>query len=99
HVRAPWIITQAFLPSMIKEKSGKIIFITSIWGDIGASNEVIYSSVKGAQNSFVRALAKEIGQSGDSVNAVSPGCIDTKMNKHLQNRRASWKKDGELVGR
>src|SRR5699024_11942964 len=85
HVRAPWIITEAFLPSMIKEKSGEIIFITSIWGDIGASNEVIYSSVKGAQNSFVRALAKEIGPSGVSVNAVSPGFIDTKMNKHLQN--------------
>src|SRR5699024_8964078 len=85
HVRAPWIITQAFLPSMIKEKSGKIIFITSIWGDIGASNEVIYSSVKGAQNSFVRALAKEIGPSVVSVNAVSAGFIDTNMNKHLQN--------------
>lgn len=85
HVRAPWIITQAFLPAMIKNKSGKIIFITSIWGDVGASNEVIYSSVKGAQNSFVRALAKEIGPSGVSVNAVSPGFIDTKMNKHLQN--------------
>src|SRR5699024_6474423 len=63
----------------------KIIFITSIWGDIGASNEVIYSSVKGAQNSFVRALANEIGPSGVSVNAVSPGFIDTKMNNHLQN--------------
>ena len=84
HVRAPWLITQSFLPGMVREQSGKIIFITSIWGDIGASNEVIYSSVKGAQNSFVRALAKEIGPSGISVNAVSPGFIDTKMNGHLQ---------------
>src|SRR5690625_3813000 len=68
---------------MIQKQRGKIIFITSIWRNVGASNEVIYSSVKGAQNSFVRALAKEVGPSGISVNAVSPGFIDTKMNQHL----------------
>src|SRR5699024_11525947 len=44
HVRAPWIITQAFLPSMIKEKSGKIIFITSIWGDIDRKSTRLHSS-------------------------------------------------------
>ena len=83
HVKTPWLIVQHFLPGMIRKQSGKIIFVTSIWGDIGASNEVIYSSVKGAQNSFVRALAKEVGPSGISVNAISPGFIDTKMNAHL----------------
>lgn len=83
HVKAPWIITQHFLPSMIQNKSGKIIFITSLWGSLGASNEVIYSAVKGAQNSFVKALAKEVGPSGVLVNAVSPGFIDTKMNRHF----------------
>lgn len=84
HVKSPWLVTQHFLPRMIQRHKGKIIFITSIWGNVGASNEVIYSSVKGAQNSFVRALAKEVGPSGISVNAVSPGFIDTKMNGHLQ---------------
>jgi|SRR5690625_625694 len=83
HVKSPWLIIQHFLPSMIQNHAGKVIFITSIWGDVGASNEVIYSSVKGAQNSFVKALAKEVGPSGVSVNAVSPGFIDTKMNRHL----------------
>lgn len=83
HVKSPWVVIQHFLPKMIRNKQGKILFITSIWGDVGASNEVIYSSVKGAQNSFVRALAKEVGPSGISVNAVSPGFIDTKMNQHL----------------
>lgn len=83
HVKSPWIIIQYFLPSMIRKQKGKIIFITSIWGSIGASNEVIYSSVKGAQNSFVKALAKEVGPSGISVNAVSPGFIDTKMNRSI----------------
>src|SRR5699024_3883470 len=83
HVKAPWLITQFFLPQMIRHKFGKIIYITSIWGNIGASNQVIYSSVEGAQNSFVKALAKEVGPSGISVNAVSPGFIDTKMNHHI----------------
>ena len=85
HVKSPWLVIQHFLPEMIQRKAGKIIFITSIWGDVGASNEVIYSSVKGAQNSFVKALAKEVGPSGVSVNAVSPGFIDTKMNRHIVN--------------
>ncbi|NLI67604.1 MAG: SDR family oxidoreductase [Bacilli bacterium] len=84
HVKAPWLVTKYFLPDMIKKQRGKIIFITSIWGHVGASYEVIYSSVKGAQNSFVKALAKEVGPSGISVNAVSPGFIDTKMNEHVE---------------
>lgn len=83
HITAPWLITKQLLPGMVRRKSGKIIFITSVWGGSGASNEVIYSSVKGAQNSFVKSLAKEVAPSGISVNAVSPGFIDTKMNQHL----------------
>ncbi|MGM8366465.1 elongation factor P 5-aminopentanone reductase [Virgibacillus sp. W0181] len=83
HVKAPWIITKHLLPPMIQECYGKIIFITSIWASDGASNEVMYSSVKGAQNSFVKALAKEVARSGISVNGISPGFIDTKMNAHL----------------
>lgn len=83
HVKAPWTITKHVLPSMIREKHGRILFITSVWGEAGAGNEVVYSSVKGAQNSFVKALAKEVATSGIAVNAVSPGFIDTKMNQHL----------------
>lgn len=83
HVKAPWMIVNHVLPSMIQQKRGAITFITSIWGDVGASNEVMYSSVKGAQNSFVKALAKEVAMSGISVNAISPGFIDTKMNQHF----------------
>lgn len=84
HVKAPWLLTKYFLQDMIRKQRGKIIFITSIWGNVGASNEVIYSSVKGAQNSFIKALAKEVGPSGISVNAVSPGFIDTKMNQYVE---------------
>ena len=83
HVKAPWMITKHLLPGMIKNESGKIILITSIWGETGASNEVLYSTVKGAQNSFVKALAKEVAPSGITVHAISPGFIDTKMNAGL----------------
>ncbi len=83
HVHAPLAITQYLLPQMVHRKHGDIVFITSIWGTIGASNEVLYSTVKGAQNSFIRALSKEVGPSGVYVNGVSPGFIDTKMNAHL----------------
>lgn len=83
HVKAPWLITRQLLPKMLQKKTGKIVFISSIWGEVGASYEVVYSTVKGAQNSFVKSLAKEVAPSGVSVNAVSPGFIDTKMNHHL----------------
>ncbi|HLT56492.1 MAG TPA: SDR family oxidoreductase [Bacillota bacterium] len=83
HLYAPWMITKHLLPEMIQRRCGHIIFITSIWGNKGASMETIYSSVKGGQNSFIKALAKEVANSGVYVNGVSPGYIETKMNNHL----------------
>src|SRR5699024_4053433 len=83
HVKAPWKITKTLLPMMLEKQSGRIVFITSIWGERGASHEVLYSSVKGAQNSFIKALAKEVAASGVYVNGISPGFIATKMNAHL----------------
>ncbi|ENQ3106575.1 3-oxoacyl-[acyl-carrier protein] reductase [Bacillus sp. 491mf] len=67
------------LPSMIRSRSGNIVVISSIWGQIGASCEVLYSMVKGAQNSYVKALAKEVALSGVRVNAIAPGAIETEM--------------------
>ncbi|QGH34595.1 SDR family oxidoreductase [Gracilibacillus salitolerans] len=83
HVKSPWKVTQALIPEMVRNKFGRIILISSIWGEIGASCEVAYSTVKGAQNTFIRALAKELGPSNILVNGVSPGFIDTKMNQTL----------------
>ncbi|WP_456275431.1 elongation factor P 5-aminopentanone reductase [Bacillus sp. AK128] len=83
HMTSPFLLTQAMLPSMISKKKGNIVFITSIWGEIGASCEVLYSMVKGGQNTLVKALAKEVGPSNIRVNAVSPGAIDTSMLKFL----------------
>ena len=68
---------------MIKQKSGSIINISSMWGNVGASCEVIYSASKGAINSFTKALAKELAPSNIRVNAIAPGVIDTEMNSWL----------------
>src|SRR5699024_12854085 len=77
------MITILLFVSMIQKISVKFFFITSMWVDVGASHEVVYSDVKGVQNSFVKALAKEVAPYGISINAVSPGFIDTKMNRHV----------------
>lgn len=73
--------THAALKYMLGTKSGVIINISSIWGNVGASCEVLYSASKGAINSFTMALGKELAPSNIRVNAIAPGVIDTEMNK------------------
>ncbi len=75
--------TQAVLPDMIHEKYGRIINISSIWGLTGASCEVHYSVAKAGIIGMTRALAKELGPSGITVNCVAPGVIETEMNAVL----------------
>lgn len=76
-------VTHAVLPYMISKHSGRIINVSSMWGEVGASCEVHYSASKAAVNGFTKALAKELSPSGILVNAVAPGAIDTKMNDNL----------------
>ncbi|SHN16964.1 elongation factor P 5-aminopentanone reductase [Gracilibacillus kekensis] len=83
HLKAPWKISQRLIPNMIQQSFGRMVLITSIWGEIGASCEVAYSSVKGGQQAYIKSLAKELGPSNIYVNGVSPGFIDTKMNHTL----------------
>lgn len=71
------------LPYMIHKKQGRIINISSVWGEVGASCEVAYSASKGGVNSFTKALAKELAPSNIQVNAISCGAIDTEMNAFL----------------
>lgn len=68
------------IPYMVSQKKGKIINISSVWGNTGASCEVAYSASKGGMNSFTKALAKELAPSNIQVNAIACGCIDTEMN-------------------
>ena len=65
---------------MIERKSGKIVNVSSVWGNVGASMEVCYSASKSALIGFTKALAKEVALSNITVNCVCPGVIDTKMN-------------------
>ena len=76
-------LTKEILPSMIKNQRGRIINISSMWGIAGASCEVHYSASKSALIGFTKALAKEVGPSGITVNCIAPGYIDTKMNSAI----------------
>jgi 3-oxoacyl-[acyl-carrier protein] reductase len=67
------------IPHMVNKKSGIIINIASVWGLCGASCEAAYSASKSAVIGFTKALAKELGPSGISVNCVAPGAIMTRM--------------------
>ena len=80
---AAFLYSKATLPSMIRERWGRIINVSSMWGTVGSSCEVCYSSTKAALIGFTKALAKEVGPSNITVNAVAPGLIDTDMNASL----------------
>ena len=71
------------IPLMLQRKAGKIVNISSVWGEKGASMEVAYSASKGGLNSFTKALARELAPSNIQVNAVACGLIDTDMNDHF----------------
>ncbi len=73
-------------PVMVNQKSGKIINIASMWGEVGSSCEVAYSASKAGVIGLTKALAKELAPSGINVNCVSPGIIDTTMNSNLTAR-------------
>lgn len=80
---APIYLTRAFLPHMIGQKWGRIVNISSMWGQVGSSCEVAYSTAKAGLIGFTKALAKEEGPSGITVNCICPGLIDTDMNGAL----------------
>ncbi len=82
-------LTKEILPSMIKNQWGRIINISSMWGIAGASCEVHYSASKSALIGFTKALAKEVGPSGITVNCIAPGYIDTKMNSTIDEESVS----------
>lgn len=83
HVDGAYNCIRAVLPAMIRRQRGHIINISSMWGQVGASCEVHYSTAKAALIGLTKALAKEVGPSHIQVNCVAPGVIQTAMNAAL----------------
>lgn len=83
NLTSAFYVTQEAVPSMIQQKSGCIINISSVWGIVGASCEVHYSVAKAGLDGMTKALAKELGPSNIRVNSIAPGIINTEMNKEL----------------
>ncbi len=83
NMKGAFMVTKEFIGGMINKKYGRIINISSMWGETGGSCEVHYSASKAALIGFTKALAKEVGPSGITVNCITPGVINTDMNAHL----------------
>lgn len=80
NLKATYFAAKYAAEIMLKRKSGAIINISSVWGEVGASCETLYSASKAGVIGFTKALAKELAPSGITVNSISPGVIDTAMN-------------------
>lgn len=83
HMQTPMSLLQQVASKLRAHEKSYCLFISSIWGSAGAAGEVVYSAVKGAQHSFIKAYAQEVAYNGIRVNAIAPGFIDTMMNRHL----------------
>ena len=79
NVKGIYNCVNASMPHFLREHSGSVITVSSMWGRVGASCEAAYSATKGAVIALSKALAKELGPSGIRVNCVAPGVIRTDM--------------------
>lgn len=86
NLKSAFFTIQEVLPSMIHQKQGLIINISSIWGLVGASCEAVYSASKAGLDGLTKSLAKELGLSNIRVNGIAPGIIDTNMNSNLDEK-------------
>ena len=94
-----FVMSQEVIPNMIHYKNGCIINISSIWGMVGASLEVLYSISKAGINGMTKALAKELGPSNIRVNAIAPGIIDTDMNANFSKEDLNQLKEDTPLGK
>lgn len=99
NIRGVFNCTKAVLPHMISRKYGRIISISSMWGEVGASCEVHYSATKAAVIGFTKALAKEVGLSGITVNCITPGVIMTDMNAEYSEEELNILKEETPLGK
>lgn len=99
NVGGAFLCSREAAKGMIDRKSGLIVNISSVWGEVGGSCESVYSASKAALLGFTKALAKELGWSGIRVNSVSPGVIDTPMNAHFSEEEIRLLKEEIPMGR
>lgn len=83
NLRGTILTARAFVPAMVANRHGRIVNVSSVWGTTGASCEAVYSASKAGVIGFTKALAKELGPSGITVNCIAPGVIETEMNASL----------------
>lgn len=86
NVKSGFMLSKLFLPKMTEYKSGKIVFVSSVWGQKGACMESVYSSTKWAMIGFAKSLALEVAPSNITVNVVCPGVVDTQMNARFDSQ-------------
>lgn len=97
HLDGAYHLAHALVPQMVSRHSGCFLTVSSMWGEVGASCEVAYSAAKAGLIGFTKALAKELGPSGITVNCVTPGVIDTAMCASLaEETRASLAEETPL---
>ena len=94
-----FMMCQEVIPNMVHNKNGCIINISSIWGMVGSSLEVLYSVSKAGVDGLTKGLAKELGPSNIRVNSIAPGAIDTDMNKNLTEEELKELQDVTPLGK
>lgn len=99
NVRSGYLLAKLCLPEMIRRKYGRIVFVSSMWGKVGASMETAYSASKAALIGLTRALAKEVSPSGVTVNCVCPGVIKSAMNARFSEKEMEELASNTPVGR
>ena len=99
NLKSVFLCSKTFSKGMIRKGFGRIINISSVWGVVGASCESHYSASKAGMIGFTRALAKELGPSGITVNCIAPGVIETEMNAHLSEADKAALIDETPIGR
>jgi len=84
---SPIVLTRHVVRSMMSERAGRIVNMSSIVATTGYQSLSVYSATKASLNGFTRALAREVGQLGITVNAVAPGFVDTEMTREMDARQ------------
>jgi len=83
HLKSAYRLTRLFSNDMAWRRWGRIVYLSSVWGVVGAAGEAAYAAAKGGLNAFAKSMARELASSGVTVNAVAPGAIDTDMLREL----------------